>query len=421
MRIVIVGSGLLGVSTAWFLCRDGHEVTVLEREGDVARGTSFANSGMLTPSMADPWNAPGLHWHLLRWLGREDAPFLLRPRVLPSMIGWGLSFLAHSRPARFARAMEANLRLATFSLAVLRELRAGLSLRYDERAQGTIKVFRDARAFEHAVARNDTLRSLGLDVRVLAPPAIVVVEPALADVRDRLVGGLHCPDDESGDARAFTEQLAAHARAAGVRFVFDTEVTGFETDGAKLVAAHAGARRHAADAFVVAAGCWSAPLLARLGLGLPVRPVKGYSITVPFGAWASPPRMPVVDDYMHIAATPLGARLRVAGTAEIAGYDTSLPPGRIENLFDMALQLFPSLAPHLDRAGAAPWAGLRPVSADGVPRIGRLRFANLYVNAGQGHLGWTLAAGSARLLADLVAGRAPALDAAPYTPQRGAA
>ena len=418
MRIVVVGSGLLGVSSAWFLARDGHEVTVIERASSVAQGTSFANAGMLTPSMADPWNAPGILWHLLRWLGREDAPFLLRPSALPSMIGWGLGFIANASPRRFARAMESNLRLASYSLATLRELRASLALCYDECAKGTIKVFRDARAFEHAIARNETLQQLGLTVRALGPREVASVEPALADVADRLVGGLHCPDDESGDARCYTELLAEKARAGGVRFVFDTEVTGFESEGAALAAALAGSQRYDADAFVVAAGCWSPLLLSRIGVSLPVRPVKGYSITVPFGAWPTPPCMPVIDDYMHIAATPLGQRLRVAGTAEIAGYDTRLTTGRIDNLFGMLLRLFPSFAPHLDRANAAPWAGLRPMSADGVPRIGRLRHENLYVNTGQGHLGWTMSAGSARLLADLIAGRKPHVDPAPYSPER---
>jgi D-amino-acid dehydrogenase len=418
MRVLVIGSGLLGVSTAWFLAREGCEVTVVDRLGGAARATSFANAGMLTPSMADPWNSPGILWHLLSWLGREDAPFLVRPRALPAMAGWGLSFLAHSTPARQRAAMDANLRLASYSLATLRELRAALKLAYDERANGTLKVFRDRKAFDAAVARNAILAGMGLDVRSLTPAQAVALEPALAPVREHLVGASHCPADESGDAHAFTLALAQHARAAGVRFHFDCEVTGFEHAGGRLNAAFAGGTRFDAGQFVVAAGSWSPHLLRPLGIALPVRPVKGYSITLPAGHWGGAPRMPVIDDALHAAATPLGTRLRVAGTAELAGYDDAPTPARIENLFTLLLELFPEYPQPLDRPAAAPWAGLRPMSPDGVPRIGQLGFDNLFVNTGHGHLGWTLATGSGALLTDLMLGKATQIRAAPYRPNR---
>ena len=418
MRVLVIGSGLLGVSSAWFLARQGCEVTVLERTAGVARGTSYANAGMLTPSMADPWNSPGIFWHLLGWLGREDAPFLLRPGALPSMFGWGLSFVRHSSPSRQRASMEHNLRLASYSLTTLRELRATLALSYDERSNGTLKVFRDRKAFDDAAARNAILAGLGLDVRVVSRAEAVALEPALADVSDRIVGGIYCPADESGDARAFTQALADRAREAGVRFVFDADVNAFRSDGTRVTAAVAAETEYAAEAFVVAAGPWSPLLLKLLRVPLPVRPVKGYSITVPTGAWAGAPRMPVIDDALHAAATPLGSRLRVAGTAEIAGYDMAHTPGRIENLFTLLLELFPSYAPLLDRAHAEPWAGLRPMSPDGVPHIGQLGPQNLYVNTGHGHLGWTLATGSGRLLADLVCGKPTEISAAPYDPRR---
>jgi D-amino-acid dehydrogenase len=418
MRVLVIGSGLLGVSSAWFLAREGCEVTVVDRLGAAAQGTSFANAGMLTPSMADPWNSPGILWRLLSWLGREDAPFLLRPRALPAMLGWGLAFLAHSTPARQRAAMDANLRLATYSLATMRDLRSDLKLAYDERGNGTLKVFRDRKAFDAASARNAVLAGLGLDVHSLTPALAVALEPALAPVRERLVGAIHCPADESGDAHAFTLALAGHARAAGVQFLFGREVTGFEHAGGRLNAAFAGAERLEAGQFVVAAGSWSPLLLRPLGVRLPVQPVKGYSITLPAGHWPAAPRMPIVDDALHAAATPLGDRLRVAGTAELAGYDCEPTPARIENLFTLLLELFPEYPQPLDRTKAAPWAGLRPMSPDGVPRIGQLGFDNLFVNTGHGHLGWTLAAGSGALLADLVLGKATQLAAAPYRPNR---
>lgn len=418
MRVVVIGSGLQGVATAWFLASRGCEVTVLERGEVVAGATSYANAGMLTPSMADPWNAPGVLGHLLGSLGREDASFLLRLRALPSILGWGLAFLRNASPARFRANMEKNLRLASYSLEVLGELRSSLGLHYDERRNGTIKVFRDARAFDAAVQRNAILSSLGLAVRAVDAAEAARIEPALAPVREKLVGGIYCPTDESGDARAFTQALARKATEAGTTFVFDAQVRHLERNGDRIAAVASRQGVYEADAYVVAAGCWSAGLLGGLGHDLPVRPVKGYSITVPFGHWAAPPQMPVIDDALHAAATPLGDRLRVAGTAEIAGYDTAPTPSRIDNLFGLLLNLFPGYTPHLDRARAAPWAGLRPVCADGVPLIGRYRCRNLFLNTGHGHLGWTLAAGSARVLADLMLGAVPEIDARPYDAQR---
>lgn len=418
VRVVVIGSGLQGVASAWFLAQEGCDVTVLERAPAVAQGTSYANAGMLTPSMADPWNAPGILGHVLGQLGHEDAPFLLRLRALPSLVGWGLAFLANARARPFRANMERNLRLASYSLALLRTLRAELGLHYDQRTAGTIKVFRERRAFDAAVRRNAVLAELGLDVRTLAPDEVVRTEPALAGVREKLAGGIYCPADESGDARLFTEGLARKAQEAGARFEFGAEVSGFETAGGRIAAVVTTRGRRAAEAFVLAAGVWSPLLLQPLGFALRLRPVKGYSITVPIGAWQAAPRMPVIDDALHTAATPLGDRLRVAGTAELAGYDTTLTPGRVENLFTLLLGLFPSYAPYLDRAAASPWAGLRPVSADGVPLIGRYRYDNLFLNTGHGHLGWTLACGSARLLADLMLGRAPGVDARAYDAQR---
>ena len=418
MRVVVVGAGVIGVATAYFLARHGCDVTVLEREPEAAAGTSHANAGMLTPSMADPWNAPGLAWHLLRWLGREDAPFLLRPSVLPSMAGWGLKFLRQSTPARFRANSEKNLRLALYSLEQLRALRADLKLPYDALANGTIKVFRDARGFADGQSRTQMLTAMGLQVRTLTPAQAVALEPSLAPVQSQLVGAIHCPQDESGDARAFTEGLAARAREFGVEFHFGAEVTGVERSGDRIAAVLAGGARYTADSFVLAAGCWSPRFLQQFGARLPLQPVKGYSITVDASGWSGAPRMPVIDDALHAAVTPLGSRLRIAGTAELAGFDRSLNPARIENLFHLLLSLFPGFAPRLDRARASPWAGLRPVSADGVPHLGRFAMDNLFLNTGHGHLGWTLAAGSAQLVADLVAGKRPGLDLEPYDPNR---
>ena len=418
MRIIVIGSGLLGVTSAYFLAQNGAEVTVLDRGDAAASATSYANAGMLTPSMADPWNSPGVFGQLLRYLGKEDAPLLLRVRALPSILGWGLAFLANSSVEKFHASMAANLRLANYSRETLRTLREQLALSYDQKTAGTLRVFREQRALDASAARWETLASFGLKTNVLSAAATVTLEPALAEVREQLAGGIHCPQDESGDARKFTETLAEKARKAGVAFKFGTTVTGFKHDGEKITRVVPDTESLVADAVVISAGSWSTPLLQGLGLRLPMRPVKGYSITLDAGAWNQRPGLPVIDDALHAAVTPLGQRLRVAGTAEFAGYDTSLSPARIENLFSLLLNIYPGFAPHLDRAQAQPWAGLRPMSADGVPFIGRLRYQNLYLNTGHGHLGWTLAAGSARLLADLMADKTPEIDPAPYAADR---
>jgi D-amino-acid dehydrogenase len=409
----------MGVASAYFLAREGCEVMVIDRESAPALGTSHANAGMLTPSMADPWNAPGVFWHLLKWIGREDAPFLLRPSAIPAMTAWGLSFIANSRPDRFRANMEKNLKLASYSLDVMREMRASVKgLDYDLLTNGTLTVFRDQPALDEAVKRFRILETLGLRVSVLSAKDAAALEPAIADIADKLVGGIHCPGDESGDARMFTQALVREARALGATFAFDTNVKGFERNGDRIAAAITDDGKQFADQFLVAAGSWSPLVLRSVGASLPVRPVKGYSITVPTGKWPARPGMPVIDAVLHAAITPFKDRLRVAGTAEFAGYDTSPSPGRINNLFDLLLSVYPSYAPYLDRNNAQPWAGLRPVSSDGVPRIGRLKYRNLFVNSGQGHLGWTFACGSGRLVADLMTGKPAQIDATPYDAQR---
>ncbi|ROR29660.1 D-amino acid dehydrogenase [Inmirania thermothiophila] len=414
MRVVVVGSGLLGVAAAWFLRRAGAEVTVLERREGAALETSFANAGMLTPSMADPWNAPGVFWKVLRWLGREDSPMLLRPQALPSMLGWGLRFLANSTPERYLRNTARNARLANYSLATLRRLRDELGLAYDQRTLGTLKVFRSHEAMRHMVELARFLEEHGVVSRVLDVDGVLEVEPTLAPVRARLVGGIHYPGDESGDAHLACRQVAEHAARAGVVFRFGVEVTGLVRRGRRLAAVQTTEGPVEADAFVLAAGSYSPLLARRLGLDLPIRPVKGYSITVPCGDWKEELHLPVVDDDLHLAITPLGRRLRVAGTAEFTGWDTTVRPGRIAMLRRLVEELLPTFAPHLRSAEIAEWAGLRPMSCDGVPILGPTPVEGLFLCTGTGHLGWTLAWGAGRLVADLVTGRTPHLDPADY-------
>jgi len=414
MHVVIIGAGLMGTTTAWYLRKHGVDVTVIDRAGAAAMETSFANAGMLTPSMADPWNAPGTLSRLLKWVGREDAPMLLRPRALPALLGWGLRFLVNSREPAFRANTLKNVVIANYSMHQLRSLRHELGLEYDQTLGGTLRACRDQASVDHAATLAEFLSEHGVTYQVLDRQGVVRTEPALRTVADNIVGGVHYPEDESGDAHLFTRGVSQAAETAGVCFRFATEVTGFKRSRRRIAAVVTGAEEMAADAVVIAAGSFT-PLLARmLGLRVPIRPVKGYSITLPRGDWADGPRIPVADDHLHAAVTPLGHRVRVAGTAEFTGYDDTVTPARIENLLGLLELIYPEYAASIDRTDIRPWCGFRPVSADGVPILGSTPIDNLFLNAGQGHLGWTMSPGSGKAVADLVVGATPEIPIEDY-------
>ncbi len=415
MHVLIVGAGLMGTTTAWYLGRHGVEVTVVDRAEAAAMETSFANAGMLTPSMADPWNAPGTLSRLIRWLGREDAPMLLRPHAIPSLAGWGLKFLVNARESTFRRNTLKNVTLANYSLDLLRDLGTELELSYDHTAGGTLRACRDQASLDHAASLAEFLAPRGVEFRVLDRQGVVATEPALGPVSGKIIGGVHYPGDESGDAHMLCRSLSRVARQQGVRFRFGTVVTGLRLEAGRIAAVETGAGPIEADVFVLAAGSFT-PLLGRpLGLKIPVRPVKGYSITAPRGDWPEGPRIPVADDHLHAAVTPLGGRIRVAGTAEFTGYDDTVTPSRIANLMGLLERIYPEYAARMDRNAIEPWCGFRPVCVDGVPILGETPVAdNLYLNTGQGHLGWTMAAGSGKAVADLICGQVPAIPIIDY-------
>lgn len=421
MRVTVVGAGLIGTACAYHLVRRGHEVTLLERSASPACGASHANGGMLTPSMADPWNAPGIWRELLPSPGREHSPMLLRAKALPALLRWGLTFLANSSQGRFDANTAKNLRLAAYSVAGMKALRAAESLEYDASTHGTLKLYRDEQALEAGIRKAATLAPGLVEARPLDTEGVLALEPGLEGIADRIAGGIHFPRDESGDARRFTARLCEAAVRHGARLHCSSAVLGLESDRRRILGVRTAAGALPADAVVLAAGA-ETPRLLRAGRArLPIAPVKGYSITCVTGGTSglSPPlRVPIVDDALHAAVTPLGTSLRVAGTAEFSGYDARISPSRIENLKLLLRAILPDQADALLAGDVQPWAGLRPMSADGVPCIGAVGPAGLYVNAGHGHLGWTMADGSARLLADLVEGRAPELDAADYSPRR---
>lgn len=417
---LVIGAGLIGLTTAQALHARGHAVIVLERNADVGLETSFANGGMLTPSQSGPWNEPGVFWDLLRWLGRSEAPMLLRPRAMPGYARWGLRFLRHSARANHRRAAIANTALGALSLARLQTLRSALGLHYRESSRGTLKVFRDQAGWQHAAEQAGLLTDVGLSFEVLDRAQLVATEPALREVATQLVGGVLFPADESGDAHQFCERLRERLVEQGVRFEHGVTVDRIEINHAGVQAVHTGQRRWSAQQVVVCAAARSAELLGAAGRHLSIRPVKGYSLSIDDAPAELLPSRPIVDEGLHAAVTPLGGEIRIAGTAEFAGWDAHIDPARINNLWHLLEQVTPSLAARVDRAAARPWCGFRPMAADGRPYIGALEPRGLYLNAGHGHLGWTQCVGSAELLAALMEGEPPPIDPQPYSALRRA-
>ncbi|MGB6487639.1 MAG: D-amino acid dehydrogenase [Steroidobacteraceae bacterium] len=412
MKALIIGSGLIGTTSAYFLARRGWEVTVLDRQDGPAQETSFANGSLLTPSMPEPWNAPGSWRVLLGSIGRPESPLKLRVKALPHLAGWGARFLRNSSRERYERNSIRNLKLALHSLDVLRRLRQEIDIVYGGVTSGTLRVFRDPALLERAIEWAERLKSEGLTYRRLTGREVLAMEPALEPIGGQLAGGINYPVDEIGNAYKFCVGLADHARRAGVDFRFRTPVTGIETRQGKITAVRSGDQVFTADSYIVAAGSYTPLLLEDLGISVPVRPAKGYSLTFERPSPDIPFRVPVCDDDFHAVVVPLENVIRVAGTAEFTGYDLSLPEVRIGNLIKLVRQVLPAWA--LDPTKAKPWCGLRPMSADGVPIIGPTRIDNLWINTGHGPLGWTMAVGSGQLLSDLLTGGSPRVDPGAY-------
>lgn len=416
MRVVIIGGGLIGVTTAYFLSLRGHEVAVVEREKGPGEGASLANGALLTPSMSDPWNSPGSWRVLLASLGRSDAPLQLRLRTLPSLLRWGVTFLRNSRTKEFERNTISNLRLAVLSMEIMQRLRRQTAIEFGHAARGTLRIFRNAEALESASASAGRLTCEGLSFRTLSTQATIDMEPALAPIASELAGALYCAVDESGDAYRFCVALAELARLQGVEFRFNTAVSSLEMRSGLLSAVASGRERFVADRYVVAAGCLSTPLLRPIGIRLPVQPAKGYSLTFRQPPTSIPLRIPVIDDHLHAGVVPLENAIRVVGTAEFSGFDKTLDPARVGNLAAFVKRVLPMGS--LDATSASAWCGLRPMSADGVPIIGATPVPNLLLSTGHGHLGWTMAAGSGHLLAAMVSGESPPIDISPFSLSR---
>jgi len=414
MRVLVLGSGVIGVTTAFYLAKAGHDVTVLDRQPGPALETSFANAGEVSPGYSSPWAGPGVPVKAVKWLLMRYGPLAVRPRLDPAMWAWMFRMLRNCTSARYAVNKARMVPIAEYSRDCLRELRAETGIAYDERSLGTLQLFRTQKQLDHTGDDIAVLKRFGVPFEVLDRQGCIAAEPALGRVADKFVGGLRLPADETGDCQMFTTGLAALVSAA-VDFRYGVTVREILHDGRKATGVRTDGGTVEADAVVVALGSYSPRLLRPLGIRIPVYPVKGYSLTLPIVDEAAAPVSTVMDETYKIAITRLGGRIRVGGTAEIAGYDLSLRPSRRAALEHSVTDLFGGGGKLED---ATFWCGLRPMTPDGPPVVGRTRIEGLYLNTGHGTLGWTMACGSGRVLADVLSGKAPAVDMADLSIER---
>jgi D-amino-acid dehydrogenase len=407
MRIVVLGGGVMGVTTAYYLAADGHEVVVLDRQKAVGQETSFANAGLIAPGHVYAWASPKAPMILLKSLFREDTALRFHLRADPRMWAWSLRFLANCTAARNRANTLRKLSLCLYSQKVLAELRQEASLEFDHTAAGLLYLYRDKAHFQSGIANMAMLNDNGSTLQAVDPDRIVELEPQLATAKASLAGAIYAPSDESGDCLKFTERVAVAAVGHGVVFMFDHDIREIEMSGERITGVMTDKGRIQGDAYVMALGSYS-PLLAReLRLNLPVYPVKGYSVTLPIEDHTGAPVIGGVDEANLVAYARLGDRLRLTATADFAGYDTTYDASHFAGMLRVARDLFPHAAAY-DKPSF--WACLRPMTPDGPPIVGKCRVKNLYLNTGQGHMGWTMSAGCARIVADIVADRKPALD-----------
>lgn len=407
MNIVILGSGVIGTTSAYYLAREGHEVTVIDRQQGAGLETSFANAGEVSPGYSAPWAAPEVPLKAIKWLAMRHSPLVIRPGQDPAMWRWMFQMLRNCTKERYEINKERMVRLAEYSRDCLIQLRAATGIRYDERTQGTMQLFRTNKQLDAAAKDISVLEECGVNYELLDPEGCIRVEPALEHVRDRFVGALRLPGDETGDCFKFTQRLAELARDMGVKFNYGVTIEDIASHGRRITGVKTSAGEFKADAFVLALGSYSSVMARKLGIHIPVYPVKGYSITIPISEAAFAPESTVMDETYKVAITRLGDRIRVGGMAEIAGYDLSLHTRRRETLEHSVVSLFPKGG---DVSKAEFWCGLRPMTPDGTPVVGPTPYSNLFLNTGHGTLGWTMACGSGRLLSDLVSGKRPEIN-----------
>lgn len=403
MKIAVLGAGVVGTATAYYLARAGHEVDVYDRQSGPALETSFANAGQISFGYSSPWAAPGVPLKAIKWMFAEHPPLTIRPDGTLTQLRWMLQMWRNCTANRYAINKERLLRISNYSRLCLEQLREETGIQYEGRRKGTLQLFRTQQQLDAAARDMQALSEAGVAYEMLSSAELVNVEPGLAESAHKFVGGLRTPDDETGDCHLFTTRLADIARGMGVRFHYDTPLDALLTEGGAVSAVQSGSRRLEADAYVMALGSWSSRFLEGI-LRIPVYPLKGYSITAPIADASRAPTSTLLDETYKIAVTRFDDRIRVGGMAEIVGYDTRLNPHRQATLEMVVDDIFPGARQPGD---VSFWTGLRPKTPDSTPIIGATPVKKLYLNTGHGTLGWTMSCGSGRLLADIISGRAP--------------
>ncbi|ACB63435.1 D-amino acid dehydrogenase [Burkholderia ambifaria] len=407
MRVVVLGSGVVGVASAYYLARAGHEVTVIDREAGPALETSFANAGQISPGYAAPWAAPGVPLKAVKWMFEKHAPLAIRLDGTRFQLQWMWQMLRNCTADRYAVNKGRMVRLAEYSRDCLQALRADTGIQYEGRTGGTLQLFRTQQQLDGAAKDIAVLQEANVPFELLSPAELKNAEPALAAVSHKLTGGLRLPGDETGDCQLFTTRLAALAESLGVKFRYNTPIDALAIAGGRIAGVQCGSETVRADAYVVALGSYSTSFISNL-MKIPVYPLKGYSITAPIVNDAAAPVSTVLDETYKIAITRFDQRIRVGGMAEIVGFDKNLRAARRETLEMCVNDLFPGGG---DTSKATFWTGLRPMTPDGTPIVGRTPVSNLFLNTGHGTLGWTMSCGSGQLLADLISGKKPAIQA----------
>ncbi len=417
MRVLVLGNGVIGTTSAYYLARLGFEVTVVDRQDDVAQETSFANAGQISPGYASPWAAPGVPFKAIKWMLQKHAPLAIRPTADINQYLFMASMLRNCTTARYRVNKERMVRLSEYSRDCMDELRAETGIQYEGRQQGTMQLFRTQAQLEDAAKDIAVLEEMGVPYQLLEGSALSEVEPALAKVAHKLTGGLRLPNDQTGDCLMFTREIARMARELGVEFRFGQTIERLEHEGDRISGVIINGKRETADHYVLALGSYSPQLLKPLGIKAPIYPLKGYSITVPITNPEMAPVSTMLDETYKVAITRFDERIRVGGMAEIRGYDLKIDPRKGDTLKMIVQDLFPEAA---DTTNIDLWTGLRPATPDGTPIVGATSYGNLFLNTGHGTLGWTMACGSGRMLADLLASKQPqistkGLDISRYT------
>ena len=407
MHVLVLGSGVIGTTTAYYLARAGHQVTVIDRQPGVALETSYANAGEISPGYSSPWAAPGVPLKAIKWLLMQHSPLVVKPMLDPAMWRWGVSMLRNCTSHRYRVNKSRMVRLAEYSRDCMKVLRAETGIRYDERSRGLLQLFRTQKQLDALGKDIEILVEHGVPFELLDREGYVRHEPALAHVKEKFVGGLRLPGDETGDCFKFTQNLAQLAEGLGVQFRFNVNVQGLEHRNGRITGVRTDTGTLVADQYVVALGSYTPKLLDPLGIDLPIYPVKGYSITVPITDATKAPESTIMDETHKVAVTRLGDRIRVGGTAQLSGFDLQLEAKRRATLEFVVKDLFPRGG---DVSQAEFWTGLRPMTPDGTPIVGGTSYPNLYLSSGHGTLGWTMAAGTGRVIADLVSGREPEIE-----------